>query len=124
MQEVVKKMIKDKLIQSAHDISEGGLFVNLVESAMAGDTGFAIETDPAFRKDAYLFGEAQSRIVVSVTKAKQDDLKSLLTDANIPFTHMGKVTSSRISVDGEDFGEIAGWKELYDTSLEKKLKEN
>ena len=124
VQEVVKKMIKDKLIQSAHDISEGGLFVNLVESAMAGDTGFAIETDPAFRKDAYLFGEAQSRIVVSVTKAKQDDLKSLLTDANIPFTQMGKVTSSRISVDGEDFGEIAGWKELYDTSLEKKLKEN
>ena len=62
----LKKIIKKGMIESAHDISEGGLFAALIESALPNNLGFDIETDPNFRKDAYLFGESQSRVVISV----------------------------------------------------------
>ncbi len=60
-QKGLKNIIKSKIINSAHDISDGGLFIAVAESAMAGNLGFEIKTDPDFRKDAYLFGESQSR---------------------------------------------------------------
>ena len=62
----MKHLIRAKLIVSAHDVADGGLYVALAESAMAGNLGFAIETDSEIRKDAFLFGEAQGRIVGSV----------------------------------------------------------
>src|SRR5690606_1087379 len=68
LQETVLKLIKEKLIHSAHDCSEGGLFTALMESCFQKDLGFEIATDASIRKDAFLFGEAQSRIVVSVSK--------------------------------------------------------
>jgi phosphoribosylformylglycinamidine (FGAM) synthase-like enzyme len=67
MHQVVKQLIKHKVIQSAHDVSDGGLYITLVESAMPNGLGFEIETDDAIRKDAFLFGEAQGRVVVSVS---------------------------------------------------------
>src|ERR1019366_2301008 len=56
VQNAVKEVILEQLIASAHDVSEGGLFITLLESAMAGKKGFEIETDPDIRKDAFLFG--------------------------------------------------------------------
>jgi phosphoribosylformylglycinamidine synthase subunit PurL len=54
------------LLQSAHDCSDGGLGVTLAEAAMLGDTGFAGDISLEGRLDAALFGEAQTRIVVSL----------------------------------------------------------
>ncbi|MFN2459047.1 MAG: AIR synthase-related protein, partial [Chitinophagaceae bacterium] len=67
-------LIKNKIIQSAHDVSEGGLFVTLAESSFNNDLGFNVAQSPlstsgeglGVRPDAYWFGEAQSRVVVSV----------------------------------------------------------
>ncbi|MDB5281179.1 MAG: purL, partial [Bacteroidota bacterium] len=58
VQNAVKEVILEQVIASAHDVSEGGLFIALLESAMAGKKGFEIETDTDIRKDAFLFGEA------------------------------------------------------------------
>jgi phosphoribosylformylglycinamidine synthase subunit PurL len=66
VQRAVSGLIRENIIASAHDTSEGGLFIAVLESAMPRGFGFSITTDPAIRKDAFLFGEAQSRIVVSV----------------------------------------------------------
>jgi phosphoribosylformylglycinamidine synthase len=77
-------------------------------------------TEPA-RKDAYWFGEAQSRIVVSVAK---DQLAALLQKANaagITATELGTVTSGAIHVNGNDWGNITSWKNKYDTAIEKLL---
>src|SRR5690606_2810018 len=72
LQETIIKLCKEKAIQSAHDLSEGGLFVALVESCMQRNLGFEITTGDNMRKDAYLFGEAHSRAIVSVSAAQQD----------------------------------------------------
>lgn len=119
---VIKDLIKEKAIKSAHDISEGGLFVNLLESAMSSNgLGFDLTTDPEFRKDAYLFGESQSRVVVSIDPAGRDKLITTLAHFNVPFRMLGQVTDGHINVDNADWGTIDTWKELYDTAIEKQL---
>jgi phosphoribosylformylglycinamidine synthase len=63
LQQKIAELINKKLIQSAHDISEGGLFVTLCESGFNRELGFTVETKDDLREDAYLFGEGQSRVV-------------------------------------------------------------
>ncbi|MFN7115974.1 MAG: phosphoribosylformylglycinamidine synthase subunit PurL [Saprospiraceae bacterium] len=117
IQQNIRTLIKNGMIQSAHDISEGGLFTTLVESAMVNGFGFDVETDANFRKDAYLFGESQSRVVVSVTPDLEDDLVNYLNSHNVPFTKLGEVTDEKIVIDREDYGVINEWKTLYDNYL-------
>lgn len=119
LQQVVKELIKNKLLDSAHDVSEGGLFIALLESAMVNNLGFEIETDASVRKDAFLYGESQSRVVVSTTAEKVFVIENICKEFNVPVNVLGRVTEGNISVDGEQFGNIISYKELYDTAIEK-----
>ena len=119
LQQKVSELIKAGVIQSAHDISEGGLFVTLCESGFSNNLGFDIKTENTFRKDAYLFGEAQSRVVVSVSAEKVAAFKSVL--ANFTATEIGTVNTGEITIDGEAWGNITDWKVKYDTAIEKML---
>ena len=121
VQQNVKSLIRKQLIQSAHDISEGGLFTCLLESAIVRSLGFDIETDGNFRKDAYLFGESQSRVVITVGPEREDELINLLNAHNVSFTRLGEVTDDHVRIDMEDFGPTAEWKNRYDHTLEQKL---
>jgi phosphoribosylformylglycinamidine synthase II len=122
MQQFIASLIKEKLIVSAHDISEGGLAVTLLESGFPRNRGFEIAaanvTNP-HRKDAYWFGEGQGRVVVSTKDAAKVKQKAIV--AGITLTELGIVTDGNISVTGEDWGNITEWKEKYDTSIEKQL---
>lgn len=117
IQQTVKNIIKAGLIESAHDISEGGLFVSLMESAMPKQLGFNIDTDSNFRKDAYLFGESQSRIVLSVIPEKEDQLVNYLNTHNVSFTKLGEITDGALTIDTEDFGTITDWTPAYENTL-------
>ncbi|MFN5912591.1 MAG: phosphoribosylformylglycinamidine synthase subunit PurL, partial [Bacteroidota bacterium] len=68
LHQVVKGLIANELVNAVHDVSDGGLFVTLVEMSLPRELGFDIETDAEIREDAYLFGEGQGRVVVSVTE--------------------------------------------------------
>jgi len=120
LQQTVSRVISEKLIRSAHDISEGGLFACLLESSMAGGLGFTINTPAGIRKDAVLFGEGQSRVVVTVNP----DLHALFEAElkGLPFIKIGHVNAGKeLMVDGENWGYIADWQNAYDTSLERML---
>jgi phosphoribosylformylglycinamidine synthase len=117
VQASVKELILKKVINSAHDISEGGLFVTLAESAMAGKKGFDIASDKKLRKDAFLFGEAQSRVVVSVKPENETKLKDLLKSQGVTFVALGKVVKEKFVVDGEELFKITEAAEMYDNSL-------
>jgi phosphoribosylformylglycinamidine synthase len=107
-------------VKSAHDISEGGLFACLLECSMPASLGFTVTTDANIRKDAFLFGEGQSRVVVTVNP----DLH-LLFEAELkgtPFTRIGIVNANKeIVVDEESWGYVSDWQEAYDKALEKLL---
>jgi phosphoribosylformylglycinamidine synthase subunit PurL len=112
--------IQNKLIQSAHDVAEGGLFIALAESGFHQNLGFTVNCqDKDIRRDAYWFGEAQSRVVVSV---KREMLPAFLEAMHgFPLEQPGEVSSSMIQIDGESWGTIREWKHLYDTAIEKEM---
>ncbi|MEW6468434.1 MAG: phosphoribosylformylglycinamidine synthase subunit PurL [Bacteroidota bacterium] len=122
VQQAVKSLISGKIIQSAHDVSDGGLLVALAESAMPGGLGFEVNTDKNIRKDAWLFGESQSRVVVSVKKEEEIRLVDELKKFKVKFSKIGFVKGKEMRIDGESYGTIAEAKEWYDTSLESLLK--
>jgi phosphoribosylformylglycinamidine synthase len=119
IQDAVAQLISNKLIQSAHDLSEGGLFIAVLESAMTRNFGFEITTCSSIRKDACLFGEGQSRVIVSIKADNKEHFENFLQTNNIPNRFLGTVKGKDISIDGENFGTIAEYKELYDTAIEK-----
>lgn len=122
-QSVVKRLIRKNLIESAHDVSDGGLFITLAESAMPNDLGFSIETDFDCRADAFLFGEAQSRIIVSVSPQKLDEFVDELAAADVEFSNLGTVTNGEIQIDEQSFGTITEAKALYNGALGKMMGE-
>ena len=121
VQSAVKNLIRKNLILSAHDCSDGGLFITLLESAMASDKGFDVSTDESFRADAFLFGEAQSRIVVSVSKENQDAFISSLSDSEIDFSLLGEVNDGPVFLNGENFGAISNWKSLHENAIGNRM---
>lgn len=117
MQQKVAELIKKKVIASAHDVSEGGLFVTLIESAFNNNLGFdVVANDYKLRKDAMWFGEAQSRVVVSVNPLNLEVFKKVM--GNHPYEELGFVTNGEIEVDGMYWGNIDEWQEKYDTAIE------
>jgi phosphoribosylformylglycinamidine synthase len=115
----VEALIKNRIILSAHDISEGGLFINLAESSFLNNLGFDVAQQASdIRKDAFWFGEAQGRIVVTINS---DNIEAFESALNIPFEKLGKVTSGEINIDGEDWGNIGEWKNRYDNAIGKYL---
>ena len=121
LHQITLKLINENLVKSAHDISEGGLFVSLIESMIPGKFGCEIYTDPNFRQDAYLFGESQSRILVSLEKKKEKQFINLLRKNKFPYYKLGQVSLDKILIDDVDFGNIQKLESIYSSSLEKHL---
>jgi phosphoribosylformylglycinamidine synthase II len=127
--------IRGKKVRSAHDVSEGGLGITLLEKGFNRGLGFSVRTgeplrghsevgpaaETALRPDGYWFGEAQSRVVVSVGKSGAAALETAAAAAGIPFEKLGEVTTGAVKVQGEDWGTIGAWKHTYDTAIESYL---
>jgi len=122
VQEAMRKLIEQGLVKSAHDVSDGGLITTLMESGFASSLGFDISTISSIRKDAFLFGEGQGRIVISVSSDNQSEVEDVLRSNDVPFLELGQTTNGQINVDGESFGNVSDWHQLYvnvlDTYLE------
>ena len=117
LQKVVSLLIKEGFCKSAHDISEGGLFTTLIECAIVNEIGFNMSTDGKYRKDAFLFGESQSRVVITVSREKLYILMNYLNLISFPYDLIGRVENSHVVIDGEDFGNISYWKNVHQNTL-------
>jgi phosphoribosylformylglycinamidine synthase subunit PurL len=117
LQQNVATLISSKLVNAVHDVSEGGMFVTLMESAFNRNTGFDITTNAALRKDAFLFGEAQSRVVAAVAAGGTAAFEQMLSAAGCVFEKLGTVTAGEIIIDGESWGSSTNWKAQYDNAI-------
>lgn len=124
LQQVVAGLIKNKQISSAHDISEGGLMITLLEKGFNRNLGFDVQNTADIRKDAFWFGEAQSRVVVSVPAEASETLEAALKAQSASFTLLGTVTEGSVTIDGVNWDSIQDWKEKYDTAIENLIAEN
>ncbi len=119
LQQKIAELIREKVIGCAHDISEGGLFVTLCESGFNRELGFSIKTKDGLRTDAFLFGEAQGRVIVTVSSSKAAAFKKIV--GNFPCEKIGVVTSGELLVDDDFWGTIDWWKDEYDMAIENFL---
>lgn len=117
VQESIKTMNRHGWLQSAHDVSDGGLFITLAESAMAGNLGFDIAIDTRHRTDSFLFGESQSRVVITITPDQHQHVVGYLEDSVLPFRHLGTVTKSGFVVNATTIMTVDEAANLYDNAL-------
>jgi len=117
LQQAVLHLIREGIVQSAHDVADGGLFVTLFESAKAGNIGFSVYSDEAIRKDAFLFGESQSRVVISVAPEDEGHLAEYLAQTDVDWSLLGETEGSDAVIDGESFGSIKELDTIYESVL-------
>ncbi len=122
MQQLVMKLIKNKLIASAHDLSDGGLIVCLMESSFNRSLGFAVsQPSNNIREDAFWFGEAQGRVMVSVNRNATDKFVSFIHNQQVPFLLLGNVSEKEVLVNNANWGGIDHWKGLYQNAISNVL---
>jgi phosphoribosylformylglycinamidine synthase len=99
VQAAVLGAIRAGLVASAHDVSDGGLAVCLAESCIHGALGADVALDkPVARLDALLFGEAQSRVVLSVRSDAAEAVQTLCTAHGAQATPIGTVGGDRLTI--------------------------
>jgi len=108
VQRLCLRAIEEGLFHSAHDCADGGLAVSLAESCVVGGIGFRGTFPVSGRWDAALFGEAQSRIVVSLSPDNLARFDELASERGVPWMQLGSVGGITFSLPP-----------LLDTSLEQ-----
>ena len=120
---VTKELIQYDLINAAHDVADGGLYVSLVEMSLPRELGFDIVTDSEIREDAFLFGEGQGRILVTVSEDQEDLFLEHMVNSKVNFTLLGHVTKGKLVVDDQHFGFVDDAMEIYNNALGKLLQD-
>ena len=119
IQKGIYNLIRKNLVASCHDVADGGIWTALCESSFINGIGFEIQSSSGIRKDAFLFGEAQGRALLTATS--ESDFEAFCHSNQIPFTKIGKTKGNIAVVDHENFGSIETLKNIFDTSIEKVL---
>ena len=124
LQQVCVQAAQEGLFASAHDVAEGGLAVALAEACISNPAqtlGARVRLTGAMRPDALLFGESQSRAVVSVQPADWDRLEALLQASHLPFSVLGEVEGTHLEI--SDYMKIAtaSLRHQWQTALAQKL---
>ncbi|HKL12616.1 MAG TPA: AIR synthase-related protein, partial [Halanaerobiales bacterium] len=95
VQDTVFKAVKEGIVKSAHDCSEGGLAVALAESCFKNEIGVNIKIEENISDKALLFGETQSRIIVSIAQDNENILKKIAEENKIPIKKIGRTQGNR-----------------------------
>ena len=124
LQEALVSLIGEGLVQSAHDCSDGGLAVALAECCILG--GLGLRTDESLgsqlaegRWDTALFGEAPSRVVVSVAPAAVEEVTRRGIAAGLPLARLGVVEGDALHLAGLAIEPVAELTDAYEHGLER-----
>ncbi len=119
--------IQKGFVKSAHDCSEGGLAVALSECCISGDNmiGASITLDGEIRKDSLLFGESQSRVIISSDADSAAKIEKIALKHNVPFAIIGKTGGDnlKISINNEKVidSKIPELRNIWKNSLRNSL---
>jgi phosphoribosylformylglycinamidine synthase len=122
VQAVVLEAIGSGWLRSCHDLAEGGLGVALAESCILGGRGVHV-TAPFFSlgspivQSGLLFGESQSRFLVSAAPADVAALRAVAQSRDVEVRELGVTGGGRVVVDGVLALELKALQEAYDGAL-------
>ena len=122
LQNLTLHLIEKKLINSAHDISEGGVISALAECCIIEKEkmiGAAVEVPVKSREDFSLFSESQSRIIVSVSKANKDTFEKIVSESFTPFHYIGTTGGDSLNVNGKYSFGLNRLSDLYYNTIQK-----
>ncbi len=124
LQQVCVQAAQAGLFSSAHDVGEGGLAVALAEACISHPRrtlGARVTLTGGLRPDALLFGESQSRAVVSVRPPDWERLKTKLHMSALPFTLLGEVGGADLEIVGYMKIATAVLRQQWKTALAQQL---
>lgn len=122
LQHALLNLIKNGLIVSAHDLSDGGLAVAISESCVMNPEktfGAKISFTPSFRMDYFLFSESQSRILLSISQNNKNRMESDLKKLRIPFEKIGVVQGETLEINDKIRLSIEEISDVYFNSITK-----
>jgi phosphoribosylformylglycinamidine synthase subunit PurL len=112
----------ERLLRSAHDVGEGGLAVALAECSFGGPgLGVRVAVERGLRADAILFGESQSRMLVSLRRKHLGHLRDLARREDVPLTVLGEVRGRSVVVGDLIDLPVESARERWRRALERRL---
>ncbi|MBU0982285.1 MAG: phosphoribosylformylglycinamidine synthase subunit PurL [candidate division Zixibacteria bacterium] len=120
LQDALLAAIQSGQVTSAHDVSDGGLAIALAEGCITNtkqQIGATITLSDRLRPDCLLFGETQSRVIVSCSVDNADSLKEQFTAAGIPVVQIGTVGGDRLKINDLIDVPLTDLSEAYYTAL-------
>ncbi len=117
VQQAVSEMISEGAVASAHDCSDGGLAVALAECCIMSGRGANITLDGDMRTDALLFGETQSRIVISISPDNREKIESLCRKHGVSCTLLGQVKGDALIINDYINSGIRELTDLYTRAI-------
>ncbi|HAB54309.1 MAG TPA: phosphoribosylformylglycinamidine synthase subunit PurL [Ignavibacteriales bacterium] len=116
LHETILALIKNKLIESAHDVSEGGIICALAECCIMNEENFIgaeVNIPIRTREDFSLFSESQSRIIISVNETNQKEFESILNEKRQHYTLLGKTTNEKFIINNKINLDLKELSEIY-----------
>ncbi|HXV60776.1 MAG TPA: phosphoribosylformylglycinamidine synthase subunit PurL [Vicinamibacteria bacterium] len=127
--DLAREAARQGLVQSAHDVSDGGLLVALVEclfGPLGESVGASVALETPGRADTVLFSETQGRILVSVSPGASSKLETLAETHGVPLSRLGVTGGDQlvVRVNGDEAVSlgVARLRELWWNSIEKALR--
>ena len=121
VQRACRELIASGIAKSAHDCSDGGLAIALAECAITGEVGAEITSGVGDRWDVSLFNEGQSRILVTVSPADLDELRTICETEDVPFAELGSVGGSDLRIGDAVSVSVAELTDAYMNGLPRAL---
>jgi len=127
LQQFLVQAAEEKVLRSAHDLSEGGLAVALAESCF-GHEGFVGATvsindvqSTEIRTDAVLFGETQSRVLTSVSAAQEKAFLDLISKSGIPCVKLGTTGGKELAIDDFIKCSVSEMNKIYEEAIPNRV---
>ncbi len=123
LQSCLLEAIRSGLVTSAHDCSEGGLAIAVAECAI-NSAGGMLGAEITYEGEdpiAALFGESQSRIVISYDPSQANALQSLAQSHDVPLLKLGRVVRDRLGINSNIDVSVEEISERYMTAIERAL---
>jgi len=124
LQQAVLNLIHSKTVNAAHDVSDGGLSVTLAEMVIHSGLGADVSLEK-LTGELYevLFSEAQSGIVVTVTKEKVADLEKSMSESGVPFHVLGTVSGNSLIINQSVNIPVSKLTEVYESVIPKAMEQ-
>lgn len=116
LQRSVLRLIRDGVVSCAHDCAEGGLLVALAEMTFLYGLGITAAI-PFAHNAANLFGEAQSRVLVSLPESALTELKSVCDEEMVPIIELGRTGGKVFAIKELVETPISDLKDVYESVI-------